>query len=130
MNSNVSALQSQLALETMDMEAFFSTQRQLEKKKRDYMDKIVSLVTDRRNLKDPTKEQLHIIESEIDFYKKLKTEVTDELNQIISQHQEREEKLGDVKDLKDSIFKLEMELRKLQEMKGQANYFKGTTQYQ
>ena len=126
LNSNVSALQSLLA---SGMEILNSTQRLYEKIQKDCISIIGKLVTDRDNLKDPTKEQLDRINSEIAFYRKLKIEVTDDINQLELQRHEREEK-GEIQDLKDNIVKLESELNNLQEMKKPASHYKGTQHLQ
>lgn len=82
MNSNLSAFQSLLVSETLDINALRSTEQQYEKDKMNCMATIKRLVADRSDLENPNKEQIDSIDSEIDFYKKLKIEVTNDTDQL------------------------------------------------
>ena len=72
-------------------------------------------------IQDPTK-----TEKEYNRYANLLNQANINITRVQWLRQEREKKLGEVKDLKENIIKLEIELNNLQEMKDQANYFKGT----
>ena len=126
LNSNVSALQSLLASGPLGTNALLSTLQNYEKKKQVYITKGDQLVADRDNLKDPTKEQLDRINSEIDFYTEQKNRVTNDINQLELQRERSERALKKIQDLKENIVKLESELTELKKLKNLASYHQGT----